>query len=66
MGCYNDFASTYAQQIIKIAPRTEPLETPIHDPEKIKHESEYLYSDGSRHTWTETKIKKVDTSSDVG
>ena len=28
-GCYNDFANKYVQQIIRIAPRTTPLETPI-------------------------------------
>ena len=28
-GCYTDFANTYAQQIVAIAPRTEALETPI-------------------------------------
>ena len=28
-GCYNDFANTYAQQIVAIAPRTEALETPV-------------------------------------
>ena len=28
-GCYNDFANTHVQQIIRIAPRTTPLETPI-------------------------------------
>ena len=27
--CYNDFANTYLQQIIAIAPRTEALETPV-------------------------------------
>ena len=27
--CYDDFANTYIQQIIAIAPRTECLETPI-------------------------------------
>ena len=64
--CYNDFANTYAQQIIKIAPRTEPLETPINDPEKVKHESNYTYSDGTRHTWTTTEITKIDNESNVG
>ena len=34
MGCYNDFASKHAEQMIRIAPRTEPLETPIKDPKK--------------------------------
>ena len=28
-GCYNDFANTYVEQVIAIAPRTEALETPI-------------------------------------
>ena len=65
-GCYNEFANKYVQQIIRIAPRTEPLETPIHDPKKTEHESNYTYSDGTRHTWTTTEIKKIDTSSNVG
>jgi len=57
--CYNDFANTHAQQIIKIAPRTEPLETRIEDPKKETHE----------HPWgnyTRTVINKLDTSNDVG
>jgi YHS domain-containing protein len=28
-GCYNDFANKHAEQIIRIEPRHEPLETPI-------------------------------------
>ena len=64
--CYNDFANKHAEQIIKIAPRLEPLETPIEDPKKTKHESDYTYSDGTRHTWTTTEIKKIDTSNNVG
>ena len=62
MGCYNDFAKEYMAEIIRIAPRNEPLETPIHDPEKVKHESSYTYSDGTRHTWTTTEIKKIDNA----
>ena len=27
--CYNNFANTYVDQILAIAPRTEALETPI-------------------------------------
>ena len=65
-GCYNDFANKHVEQIIRIEPRTEPLETKIEDPKKVKHESDYVYSDGTRHTWTTTEIKKIDTSSDVG
>ena len=65
-GCYNDFAREHAEQIIRIAPRTEPLETPIEDPKKTKYESDYTYSDGTRHTWTTTEIKKIDTNNNVG
>jgi len=64
--CYNEFANKYAEQIIRIAPRTEPLETRIEDPEKVKHEGNYIYPDGTRHTWTTTEIKKIDTDSNVG
>jgi len=61
-GCYNDFANTYAQQIIKIAPRNEPLETPIEDPKKVTRHSTY----NPDYSWTETEIKKIDTSNNVG
>ena len=27
--CYNEFANKYVEQVIRIAPRLEPLETPI-------------------------------------
>ena len=33
--CQMDFCYKYAEQIIRIAPRPTPLETPIHDPERI-------------------------------
>ena len=42
--CYNEFANTHVEQIIAIAPRTEPLETPINDPERTKHTTEWGYS----------------------
>ena len=53
--CYDDFANTYIQQIIAIAPRTECLETPIHDPKKEVHNTDW----GS--TWTNTKIEVDET-----
>jgi len=31
------FANKYIEQVIAIAPRREPLETPIENPEKTKH-----------------------------
>jgi hypothetical protein len=58
-GCYNDFANTYAQQIIKIAPRPTPLETRIEDPKKEKSP----YGD---YTYTRTIINKIDNENNVG
>ena len=53
--CYNEFANKYVEQVIAIAPRSEPLETPIDRVEKVKHENDY-------HSWTETRIIPVDNS----
>ena len=36
--CYTDFFYTHWAEVIKIAPRDKPLETPIEDPKKIEHE----------------------------
>ena len=58
--CYNEFADKYVEQIIRIAPRTEPLETRINDPEKEEHVGWNGYK------YTTTKITKLDTSNDVG
>ena len=53
--CYNEFANKYVQQIIRIAPRTEPLETRIEDPKK--ETESYPYG-----TFTRTIINKVDNA----
>ena len=53
--CYDNFANKYIQQVISIAPRTEALETPIHDPTKERHVTEW----GS--SWTNTKIEVDET-----
>ena len=58
--CYNEFANKFAQQIIRIAPRTEPLETRIEDPKKTEHTTDW------GHKWTHTEIKKIDTDGNVG
>jgi len=60
VGCYNQFANTHIERIVAIAPRHTPLETPIDDPKKVTHTSDY----NSGYTWTSTEIKKreVDTS----
>ena len=58
-GCYNDFANTFAQQIIKIAPRNTPLETKIEDPKKETESTHW-------GTYTRTIINKIDESNNVG
>ena len=55
---YDNFANEHIQQIIAIAPRTECLETPIHNPTKEVHNTDW----GS--TWTNTKIE-VDESRQI-
>ena len=57
--CYNDFANANIERIVAIAPRTEPLETPIDDPKKTKHETHY------GHTYYDTVIKeRVDNTTE--
>ena len=53
--CYDDFAHKHIQQVLAIAPRTECLETPINDPTRERHETDW------GHSWTNTKIE-VDES----
>ncbi len=59
-GCYNDFANKYVEQVIRIAPRTEPLETRIEDPKREEHEGW-----GGRKYYS-TTINKIDNESNVG
>ena len=59
-GCYNDFAHKYVRQVIAIAPRTEPLETPI-DVQQVKH-PEHYNGHYTQTAWTETKIVRVDNN----
>ena len=54
--CLMDFMAKHTQAVINIAPRTEPLETPIEDPVKTTHTTSYGY------TYTTTKIKEVDNA----
>ena len=57
MGCYNDFAKEYMADIVRIAPRPEPLETPINDPEKKTYQSSY-----GDYSYTRTTITKLDNA----
>ena len=45
------------EEFINLHPRTECLETPIHDPVKTTHTTSYGY------TYTNTEIKEVDNNS---
>ena len=58
-GCYNDFANKFAEQIVRIAPRNEPIETRIEDPKK---ETEHCHWG----TYTRTVINKIDNESNIG
>ncbi len=55
-GCERDFWSKYGNEIRQIAPRTEPLETPIEDPSKNRVVSSW----NPNHSWVETTIRKIE------
>ena len=54
-GCYNDFAHKYAEQVIRIAPRLEPLETPC----EVKKET---HTDYYENSYTRTYVTKLDNA----
>jgi len=56
-GCYDDFANANMEQIIAIAPRTEPLETPI-EVTKEKVISRW----NPDHSYIETRITECDNN----
>ena len=56
-GCYNDFANKHVEQIIRIEPRTEPLETPI----EVREETHVTRWDGHEY-----KRKVIDKLNNVG
>ena len=55
--CIRDFWNTHAQRVIALAPRKEPLETPIEDPKKVINEYSY-----GNYTTTEINLKGVDNA----
>ena len=58
-GCLMDFIKKNITRVIALAPRTEPLETPIEDPVKTKHETSY------GHTYYDLPIKeRVDNTAE--
>ena len=58
-GCYTDFFYKHWGEVIKIAPRDKPLETPIEDPKKVEHEGW-----GGRKYYNTQIYKKELTSSE--
>ena len=58
--CLYQFIHQHIEEIVKIAPRREALETPITDQKKKTHTSETRWGN---HSWTTTEIKEVDNNS---
>ena len=56
-GCYNDFANKYVEQVIRIAPRLQPLETPC----EVREETHVTRWDGHEY-----KTKVIDKLNNVG
>tara|TARA_B100000683_G_scaffold260931_1_gene286239 strand:- start:268 stop:588 length:321 start_codon:yes stop_codon:yes gene_type:complete len=54
--CLMNFMFKHYQEFIRLHPRPEALETPIQDPKKTTHTTEYGYN------WTTTEIKRVDNA----
>ena len=50
--CLMDFLNEHKDRIVALAPRREALETPIKDPIKETHSTEW------GRTWTNTRIEK--------
>ena len=48
-GCYTDFFYKYWQQVIAIAPRNEPLETPIEVKRTERERYDYVYGDNGQY-----------------
>jgi hypothetical protein len=59
-GCWSDFFIKYAQQCVAIAPRNEPLETPIDVVKEVRRNG----WDNSDYTATSIKERGVDTQTE--
>ena len=55
--CLMDFMAKHSEAVVSIAPRREPLETPIKDPKKETHNNGYY----NYNNWTIEK-KEVDNN----
>ena len=59
-GCYNDFANANIERIVAIAPRNEPLETPIDVVKEVRQNS----WDNSNYTATNITERGLDTQTE--
>ena len=60
-GCWTDFMCAHWAEFINLYPRTECLETPIHDPVKTTHSHEFSWGN---HSYTTTEIKPIGVDND--
>ena len=63
-GCYNDFLYKYFRQVIAIAPRPEPLETPCQVTETKREGSSYNWTTekSEPYTYTTKDIEVLDNN----
>ena len=59
-GCYNDFANANIERIVALAPRTEPLETPIDVVKEVRRNG----WDNSDYTAINITERGVDTNAE--
>ena len=60
-GCWNEFMHEHWAEFMGLYPRTECLETPIHDPVKTTHSHEFSWGN---HSYTTTEIKPIGVDND--
>ena len=59
--CLYGFINKHLEELVKIAPRREALETPITDPKKTTHTSENSWGN---YSWTTTDFEVVGVDND--
>ena len=57
-GCYTDFFMKHWAAVIAIAPRNEPLETPIEVKQVEREGSKYVYNNGQYEVRPHTYVSK--------
>ena len=57
--CLFTFLKQFRNQVVAIAPVHQASETPIHDPIRQTHTTEYSWGN---HSWTTTEIKPIENN----